>query len=171
MKGTDEKADSRRSFLGKFSFMTVLGAFLAQSFSYVRALVPNLLYEPPRRAKIAAPEDYADGTTYLDEQNLYLVKEGTSFYAMSAVCTHLGCTVKSVRLNEPKVVEQDGKKVTMRQEFHCPCHGSRFHGDGQNFAGPAPRPLERFKLTRAAEDGRLVVDLGSKVDQDWRLTV
>jgi cytochrome b6-f complex iron-sulfur subunit len=171
MKGDENKTETRRGFLGKASFLTVVGAFLAQSFSYVRALVPNLLYERPQRAKIGAPDAFADGTTYLEEQNLFIVKEGSSFYAMSATCTHLGCTVKPVRLNEPKVIEEDGKRVTIRQEFHCPCHGSRFYGDGRNYAGPAPRPLDRYKLTRAPEDGRLVVDLGARVDQEYRLTV
>jgi Rieske Fe-S protein len=44
----------------------------------------------------------------------------------SAVCTHQGCTVRTVA----------GGVIT------CPCHGSRFNAQsGAVIAGPAPRPL------------------------------
>jgi cytochrome b6-f complex iron-sulfur subunit len=51
--------------------------------------------------------------------------------ALSAVCTHLGCLFKWV-------------DVTNR--FECPCHGSKFAGDGSLIQGPAPRGLDRFEL-------------------------
>ena len=37
--------------------------------------------------------------------------------------------------------------------------------------GPAPRPLDHFKLEVAPEDGQLVVDTSETVNQDFRLTV
>jgi Rieske Fe-S protein len=47
-------------------------------------------------------------------------------HAFSAVCTHQGCTVSSVR----------------NGVIGCPCHGSRFDAQtGAVLAGPAPRPL------------------------------
>ena len=63
------------------------------------------------------------------------------------MCTHLGCT--------PRWLVAENK-------FKCPCHGSGFHKNGINFEGPAPRPLERFKIT-LAEDGQLVVDKSVKL--------
>lgn len=45
----------------------------------------------------------------------------------SAVCTHLKCIVK---WNETD------------KTFDCPCHGSRYSGDGTLINGPAPRGLD-----------------------------
>lgn len=171
MTGDGGETVSRRSFLGKASAITVVGAFFAQGYYYLRALVPNVLYEKPQRAKIGTPAAFAEGYTYLEEQNLFVYKEGRSYFAMSATCTHLGCTVQAVTLSQPKLVEEAGKKLEIRNEFHCPCHGSKFYGDGRNYAGPAPRPLDRFKIVSAPEDGQLVVDTGVKVDAEYRFTV
>ena len=74
-------------------------------------------------------------------------------------------------LQEPKVVKIGGKEVEVKWEFHCPCHGSKFYGDGTNYAGPAPRPLDWVKIEVSPEDGKLVVDLGKKVSQNYKLTV
>jgi menaquinol-cytochrome c reductase iron-sulfur subunit len=38
-------------------------------------------------------------------------------------------------------------------------------------AGPAPRPLAWYRLSVAADDGQLVVDLADEVDRDFRLTL
>lgn len=48
--------------------------------------------------------------------------------ALSAVCTHMGCTVQW---------------NAAEQTWDCPCHGSRFRVDGEILSGPAERPLER----------------------------
>jgi cytochrome b6-f complex iron-sulfur subunit len=73
---------------------------------------------------------------------VWIVREETGFYAISSICTHLGCT--------PRWLSAENK-------FKCPCHGSGFFKSGLNFEGPAPRPLDRFEIA-VAEDGQLVVD-------------
>ena len=75
------------------------------------------------------------------------------------------------RLNRPKKVNVHGQEYEEQAEFHCPCHGSKYYGDGTNYAGPAPRPLAYFKLEVAPDDGQLIVDMDEVVGRDFRLTV
>ena len=164
-------ATSRRSFLHKLGVAGVLAGIGGFGYQAVRSLVPNVLYEPPRRFKIGTPAALAEGVTFLEDRRLYVFKEGKSFYAISGACTHLGCTVKYTKLQQPKHVEINGEQKEIPFEFHCPCHGSKFYADGTNFAGPAPRPLRWYKLDLSPDDGQLLVDLGMEVDQNFRLTV
>ena len=76
-----------------------------------------------------------------------------------------------VNLNQPERVEIKGRQVEIAQEFHCPCHGSKYYGDGTNYAGPAPKPLACYQIEVSPDDGQLVVDLGETVSRDSRLTV
>jgi len=160
---------TRRSFLEQIGLGSILAALVGFGYQTIRSLVPNVLYEPSRKVKIGFPSALAEGVTFLPEQRLYVFKEGKSFYAISGTCTHLGCTVKYVKLNQPKLLGDGRKEIT--SEFHCPCHGSKFYNDGTNYAGPAPGPLHWYKVELAPDDGQLVVDMGTKVEQTFRLTV
>ena len=66
------------------------------------------------------------------------------------MCTHLGCT--------PNWLSADLK-------FKCPCHGSGFYITGINFEGPAPRPLERYKI-KLSDDGQILVDKSKVFQQE-----
>ena len=137
----------RRSF---FSWLTVAwlafaaatGGFFAMT---VRFLFPNVLFEPPQSFKIGFPDDYQIGQVNIRWKKLHaiwVVRTTEHIYALSTVCTHLGCT--------PNWLDNERK-------FKCPCHGSGFRKSGVNFEGPAPRPLERFKIA-LADDGQILVD-------------
>ncbi len=133
---------SRRNFLqyvGWGATLGTLGGFTAVS---ARFMFPNILYEPAKSYKIGRPQDYPEGVTFLPDKQIFLVHYGKSYKALSAVCTHLGCT--------PNWVEE-------RRRFECPCHGSIFDEKGVVIAGPAPRPLPWYLVTRTAS-GRLSVD-------------
>jgi cytochrome b6-f complex iron-sulfur subunit len=56
-------------------------------------------------------------------------------------CVHLGCRVPY---------------CASSKWFECPCHGSKYNGAGEYQLGPAPRGMDRFKLTLT--DGVVVVD-------------
>lgn len=163
--------ETRRSFLQKLGFGSMLAGFAGFSWQSFRSLIPNVLYEPPQKFKIGLPANLAEGMTFLEDKRLYIFKEGKSFYAISAACTHLGCTVKYAKLNQAKQVEIGGEKKNVPFEFHCPCHGSKFYADGTNYAGPAPSALQWYKLEVSPDDGQLIVDMSSEVEQNFRLTV
>jgi menaquinol-cytochrome c reductase iron-sulfur subunit len=161
----------RRTFLQKLGLGSLLAGLAGLGFQSFRSLVPNVLYEPPQKFKIGLPVGLAEGVTFLEDRRLYVFREGSAFYAVSGACTHLGCTVKYTKLNQPKQVEIDGQQKTVPFEFHCPCHGSKFYSDGTNYAGPAPRPLRWYRLEMSPDDGQLMVDLGQEVERNFRLTV
>lgn len=120
-------------------------------------LSPNVVKEPPTKFKAGSPEDYAPGSVTLNkEQKVFIVraKEGY-FYALSAVCTHLGC-ITNWKPEEGIIA--------------CPCHGSKFDTGGNKIAGPAPRSLSRFSMTRD-DQGQLIVDKSIAVGEDATLKV
>jgi cytochrome b6-f complex iron-sulfur subunit len=162
---------SRRKFLGRLGLVTTLLAVAGQAFAFFRSLIPNTLYEQPQRFKVGLPADFGEGAKFLEDRRLFIFKEKNTFYAISAVCTHLGCTVKMQKLNQPKKVKAGKREFEERAEFSCPCHGSKYYGDGTNYSGPAPRPLSYYSLELSPEDGQLVVDLTNPVGMDFRLTV
>jgi len=149
----------------------MLVAVAGQGYALLRALVPNVLYEEPQRFKAGLPDQFPEGATFIEDRRVFVFREQKTFYAVSAVCTHLGCTVKMINLSQPKKVQIKGRLVEERREFHCPCHGSKYYGDGTNYEGPAPGPLAWYRLEVAPEDGQLVVDLSARVSQSFRLTV
>jgi menaquinol-cytochrome c reductase iron-sulfur subunit len=161
----------RRTFLHTAGLAGLLLSIGGMAFQGIRSLIPNILYEPSKRFKIGPPMQLAEGVSFLEDKRLYVFKEGKSFYAIGGACTHLGCTVKYSKLNQPKQVERGGVKKTEAFEFLCPCHGSKYRADGTNYAGPAPRPLYWFKLEVSPDDGQLIVDMNTEVDQNYRLTV
>ncbi len=144
------KEQSRRWFLRAAAVGGAVAGCFAHAYAWTRSLVPNVLYEPPKKRKLGAPTRFPEGPTYLQEEKIFVVRTGATLRALSAICTHLGCTVGA---------EEKG--------FHCPCHGSSFDDKGVNTSGPAPRPLPWHPLTLRA--GTLIVDLGAEVGPDVTL--
>lgn len=163
--------ETRRAWLDRVGACGLAAGVAGMGVAMMRSLVPNVLYEQPQRFKAGVPDQFPQGATFLEDQRVFIFRENNTFYAISAVCQHLGCTVKLVNLNQPKQITLKGKSVSEQREFHCPCHGSKYYEDGTNYAGPAPRPLTWYKIEVAPEDGTLIVDLNEAVDQNFRLTV
>lgn len=69
------------------------------------------------------------GALVYKETRVAVIREAGEIYALSLVCTHLGCSVT----------------VTPR-ELLCPCHGSVFDRRGNVVKGPADRPLMRYAV-------------------------
>jgi cytochrome b6-f complex iron-sulfur subunit len=161
----------RREFLLKLGAGAGAVAIGTQAVASLRSLVPNVSYDAPTTVKLGAPSEFPDGLKFLADQRLFVFRDGKTFHAISATCTHLGCTVRAEALATPTKSAVNGAPLTLTHRFMCPCHGSQYTGDGRNVAGPAPKPLAWFRLSIAADDGQLVVDLADEVDQSFRLTL
>ena len=164
--GQKGKVEERRQFfflsaLFGSSFatgMTLLSTTaVVWTLALARYLFPNVLTEPPSQFKVGFPDDFAPGqveTKFKAQFGIWLVSADYQgepcIFALSTVCTHLGCT--------PNWLDSE-------QKFKCPCHGSGFYKDGINFEGPAPRPLERYAI-RVASDGQLEVDKSRKFQEE-----
>jgi cytochrome b6-f complex iron-sulfur subunit len=162
---------SRRKLISRIGLGATLLAIGGQAYAFFRSLVPNVLYETPQRFKVGTIDKFAEGAQFIDDKRIFIFREKNTFHCISATCTHLGCTVKMNRLKQAKSVNVRGRQINEQVEFACPCHGSKYYGDGTNYEGPAPKPLAHYKLEVSPEDGQLVVDTSEKVPQDFRLTV
>jgi len=138
------KGQSRRGFLESVG----LSWFMLGWSSFVLSMLGMLLYTvrflfnnaPPQLQSVFRAGDVNGYETDVvddkyKESGFWVIKhrEGSReiMYALSTVCTHLGCTPNWLA----------GEK-----KFKCPCHGSGFYITGINFEGPAPRPLERHAI-------------------------
>jgi cytochrome b6-f complex iron-sulfur subunit len=149
----NDQLQRRKFFTLTLGWLSTIFALVASMAAAGRFLVPNVLYEPSRRFKGMKPDDYPEGPTFLPNLRVFLFREGNRFRAVSAVCTHLGCTVNLA-----------GKG------FHCPCHGSVFSQNGIVVSGPAPAPLPWFEVT-LSRDQHLVIDTSLQVKSDKYLVV
>ena len=152
------KPPTRRSFMMSWAGMawgTFGAANGAGTMVMLRFMLPNVLFEPPQKFKAGRPEDYdwdKPDERFKQDKKTWIVKMHKDWngkktlVALNTTCTHLGCT--------PNVLFSE-------QKIKCPCHGSGFRFNGINFEGPAPRPLERYKIGLDA-DGQIVVDKDGK---------
>ncbi len=155
---SSKTAVPRRSLLSwvTLAWVAFTASMLASLTATARFMFPNVLFEPPPTFKAGFPNEIQIGQ--VDERfkqrfAVWLVRSafdewgmGSGIYALSTVCTHLGCT--------PNWLEAE-------QKFKCPCHGSGYYKTGVNFEGPTPRPLERYAIA-LADDGQILVDKSRK---------
>jgi len=90
-----------------------------------------------------------NSVTRIREGKYYLSHVPEGLLALYWKCAHLGCTV-------PWKEEEEFQGET--GVFHCPCHGSIYLRNGQNVAGPAPRPLDIMEIV--VSGGKISVNTG-----------
>jgi cytochrome b6-f complex iron-sulfur subunit len=134
---------SRRDFLNEITLGAIGIAGLGGTVLTYQYFSPNVLFEPPMTFRAGNPDLYpVNSVTILQDQQVYIVRTPAGFFAVSAVCTHLGCITQW----KPEA-----------EIIACPCHGSKFQSDGKKIEGPAPRPLPHYSISLTA-DGNLLVD-------------
>lgn len=140
----------RRDFLSRIGVGACAAACLGSGVVTLDYLKPKVLFEPPTSFQAGDPADYPEGTVRFNrEERTYVIGGAGGIYALSAVCTHLGCITRYV--SDENIIA-------------CPCHGSRFDLEGNVIHGPAPRPLPWFDV-ETDTSGRLVVDTAVTVPQ------
>ena len=138
---------TRRDFLNEITLGALGIAGLGSAAVTYQYFSPNVLFEPATTFRAGNPDLYPElSVTFLQDQQVYIVRMPEGFYAVSAVCTHLGC------VTQWKPEADDGKG-----QIQCPCHGSKFKREGTKIEGPAPRPLPHFSIS-LTPDGQLLVD-------------
>lgn len=138
----------RRAFFTKIGLGS-LGIAAAGTivFSY-EYLSPNVLYEPSAIVNAGKVESFAVNSVTMDvNSGIYLVRADEGYFALSMVCTHLGCLT---------AWNQDLGIIA------CPCHGSKFKRTGEKIEGPAPKPLPWLRIW-TSDDGDLMVDRSSEI--------
>lgn len=141
---------SRRDFLGLGIAVAAVSACGGCSFFGSRK--PNVVIQE-KAGKLQLSE--TDSKTLLGSEASLLIKSESTkdkiivihlangnLYAVSSVCTHMGCDV-----------------VYDKSLGHllCPCHGSQFGLDGSTIKGPAEKPLKSYKIN--TDNGSVVITL------------
>ncbi len=138
-----EDEPSRRDFFSRVGLAACAAAAVGSGVVTLDFLNPKVLFEPPTRFRAGNPLDYPEGTVRLNkQQKAYVLGGPLGVFALSAVCTHLGCITRF--LSDERCIA-------------CPCHGSRFDLEGNVVHGPAPRPLPWLEV-QLDPAGNLVVD-------------
>ena len=145
-KGKDPKM-SRRRFLALVGWGAVAGVSGVLGAAMLGYLYPNALKIPPSVFSLGRPDDVfaSEGRVFLPKQKVFVEVARGRVRCMTAICTHLGCTVNAVETG-----------------YKCPCHGSTYDLDGKNTGGPAPLPLVYYRIYRGAS-GELLVDKSRRV--------
>ena len=139
---------SRRKFFTKLGLGSLGIAAAGTLTFYYRYLSPGVLFEASPVVNAGKAENYPVDSVTLDATTgIYLIHVTEGFFALNAVCTHLGCLTSWKP--EAGVIA-------------CPCHGSRFSREGQKLAGPAPKPLPWLK-TWLSDDANLMVDRSTTI--------
>jgi cytochrome b6-f complex iron-sulfur subunit len=141
----EDETPTRRDFFTQIGVGACAVVAVASGIVTLDYLDPKVLFEPSTTYVAGSPLDFAPGVVVPNqEQKAFVIGGANGIYALSAVCTHLGCITR---------YKSDESAIA------CPCHGSRFDLEGNVTHGPAPRPLPWLDVSQDAK-GNLVVDTG-----------
>ena len=139
---SEPRDGQRRHFINIFLGTGLLASAASFFYPVLRYLVPPKLPDTGGSAVLAAKvselKPNAAKTFRFGSRPGLLVEIAPGEYrAMSATCTHLGCTVQY----RPDL-----------REIWCACHNGMYDLNGRNVSGPPPRPLEAFEVQVRGDD-------------------
>jgi cytochrome b6-f complex iron-sulfur subunit len=137
---------SRRHFIDLLLGATVLGWIASVAYPIIRYLKPlpqTGATGPTRltRDEAAKLEQNKFVIVPVSGQRVIVIQAEDQLDALSAKCTHEGCTVTFV----------PGQSI-----IWCPCHDGRFALSGRVLSGPPPKPLARYAVQRQPDGGIVV---------------
>ena len=132
----------RRDFLGR----TITGFSLAV-LGFILYPVARFLKQPAaaggnvKRVVAAKTDELANDSAKIFQfgngTGILIRKPQGDYCALSAVCTHLSCTVQYV----------PGENYIL-----CACHNGKYDLNGQVISGPPPRPLDKYNVNEQGDD-------------------
>jgi cytochrome b6-f complex iron-sulfur subunit len=136
----DPEPMARRDFLGLAAIGATAITFLFSIFGMLRLPKAAVSASPAKKFNVSLPASLAAGDAFVPPgRSVAVFRDDEGVFAISTVCTHLGCIVKP---------GPNG--------FACPCHGSEYAKNGTVTKGPAPKALPWLKVTN--NGGVIVVD-------------
>ena len=139
---------SRRRFMSSFARWSVFTTLVLSGIVTIRALVPRSS-KYRSLIRLGYYQTYPVGKfTFVKEHNIYVYRDHKGIRVVSAICTHLGCTIEKSDTG-----------------FVCPCHGSSYDQVGHVLSGAAMKNLPWFRA-HLREGGILFVDIRSVVSPD-----
>lgn len=136
----EPEAMPRRDFLGLAAWWSAAAALVFGLLGALRLPKAAVLPSPSKKFRVRLPASLASGQPFLPPgRSVALYKESNQVYAVSTICTHLGCIVKPSATG-----------------FDCPCHGSKYGKDGSVLKGPAPKALPWVEVKHLGGDNFLV---------------
>ena len=132
----------RRNFIDVFFGGSLLATIAAFLYPVVRYVLPSKSAGVVQNSVTAAkagelPPNAAKVFKFGSAPAVLINTAEGNLVALSAVCTHLTCTVR-----------YDGETGTL----FCPCHNGRFDLNGNVLSGPPPRPLETYTVEVSGPD-------------------
>ena len=131
---------SRRNFLTT-TINVLIGVWAAvaavlSGFAGIRYIWPTeKTAGPPGEDKVSFPvADLPEGgmkKIVIGGKPVGIIKSNETLYALSLICTHLGCIVNW----HPE-----------QNRLICPCHAGAYDLNGAVVAGPPPRPLPSYEV-------------------------
>ncbi|MDM7922890.1 MAG: ubiquinol-cytochrome c reductase iron-sulfur subunit [Pyrinomonadaceae bacterium] len=147
----DPEPMPRRDFLGLAALGSMAAAFILSIFGMLKLPKAAVSASPAKKFSVALPDTLVEGEPFVPPgRNVAVFRDGEGVFAISTICTHLGCIVKAGTTG-----------------FECPCHGSGFEKDGTVRKGPAPKPLPWLKVSKSGStytvDEETTVKTGTKI--------